>query len=251
VPLAKITIPNDLVMGDGCLNRRRYPVLERVEGEPTPTTEPNGMVCEAYAALRVAQRWGQGRNQFVYLGVRAAQYLYPGGRPQGTPDCDVVGRISIRGSMGFLVGEGKGTDILHAYEQLVAAAALIAARRDAMAPVVGGLVVAHALRYLEWTNGRWVAYHIDGTIDVNTTNRWAEHRPGPYLTDMAYLLGGRVDAEQRPMWAVNKQSRGGKPWNEADPYLVWVHERSVGERALRQLRIGSGQLQLFYVNVTK
>ena len=250
MPLTRLPIPADLITLEqggtvARLNRQRYEAFNRVEGEPGTAT-PDAARREAFAALHLANKLApQGLGQCVYLGDAAVQFLYGRDKRATEQDCDVVARVLQGTSYCYLLGEGKGADILKATAQFETAIRLLAARTADAGPVNGAVVVMPRLRYLEWSGRppRWVAY-LDGVEEPRITARLQPNiaRARPTLQpERVYLLDGPEDDQHRlPSWCINPTS--------AQPFTVYVHERRVGDRGqFRPLHIGQGPLQIYYV----
>ena len=261
MPLLQICIPDDLLtIGHGgtsaALNRSRYPDFGFVDGDPTFAAgkpDPLAAAREAFAALHVARRRAaSGARQRVFLGEASIRLVYNRPKRTGEPDCDVVGYLLHRGQYGFLLAEGKGTDLMKAVSQFAAVLPrLTALAPDAKdleaphaAPVIGGLIVTNSLRYLQWHEGRqqWVAY-LNTLEERNIADRLQPNiaRADPTLQrDKVYLLDGPEDShDMLPHWAMNQ---------EKQPFTVWEHIRRHGARgAFQPVLIGTGALQIFYV----
>jgi hypothetical protein len=259
MPLVKLNIADDLVTfrhggAEACLNRQRYEDLRFVTGEPSlahVNPDRSAAVREAFAALQIVQRRAaSGANQFVYLGDEAVHYLYGRAKQNNEQDCDVVARLLKGQQYGYCLAEGKGADVLKAVAQFEAARLRLETRPIDAGPVLAALVVMPRLRYLEWNQRRnqWVAY-TDGVEDRIITNRLlpnveqAAQRRRPALhPSKRYLIDGPEDDEMRlPSWAIN---------NEQQPFTVWAHDRTGSSQygSFRPVLIGTGPLQIYYVN---
>ena len=254
MPLEEMVLPPDLIAtqqggGSIALNRKQYPALGLVNGEPTFSkggSHNHGPLREAFAALTIAQKCSpSGSNQTVYLGNSSVQLLYGRNKHPGEKDCDVVGRVRNGSQYGYWLGEGKGQTITDAVKQLQTAEDLLQMHRKSPGAVIGSVIVASRLRTFEWNQdrGRWLGYtgrHEDHLVTERLTTNLP--RSGPSLqTDKIYLVDGEVDSLLLPAWAVN--AIGPQPWT------IWVHDRGGSGRrgAFRPLRVGLGAVSLYCV----
>ena len=248
MPLTKKHLPEGLVFANGQLNTGRHKELGRVTGCPAlaeVNPQINDAAREAFAALYCAGYCsGEGRGEQVYLGEAAVQFLYGRKKKKGEQDCDVIARVMHSAEYGYVLGEGKGADIGKAKEQFDTACRLLAAHPTQPGPVWGAVIVMAALNYLEWDPRRhqWVAWK-DAIEDENMTRRLREDAAVSLQRDHIYLTGGPEDSKdgrRLSTWCV-------LPGDQ--PFAVWTHERSAtgGRGSFRPVRVGQGQLKIFYV----
>jgi len=251
MPLIPAPLPNDLITlqnggAEAVLNRQRYPEFQGVQGEPTYShNKPQDAMREAFAALKVAaKRASSGNRQQIYLGDPAIELLYGrANKKKDEQDCDVVGYVLQGGSYGYVLGEGKGADVLKAKKQLDAALDLIRARKTDPGPVFGAVLVTNRLRYLEWNEVRkqWVAY-VNNSEEQHITARLQQNvriaRP-TLQQDRVYLLDGSDDG--LPVWNIVRGPQ---------PFTIYIHDRRPGtERGtFRPLSFGAGTIELHYMS---
>ncbi len=241
-------LPEGLVFANGQLNTGRHKELARVTGSPAlaeVNPQINDAAREAFAALYCAGYCsGEGRGEQVYLGDAGVQFLYGRNKRSGEQDCDVIARVMHSAEYGYVLGEGKGADIGKAKEQLDTACRLLAAHPTQPGPVWGAVVVMSGLNYMEWHAGRnqWVAWE-DAIEKKEMTARLSEAAAQSFQKDHIYLLDGPEDSKDGRMlstWCILPGKQ---------PFAVWSHERSAtgGRGSFRPVRVGQGQLKIFYV----
>jgi hypothetical protein len=246
MPLQRIAIPQDLVTAgpnaNFVLNRRAHPELNGVTGEPEGGVR-DAALREAFAALQIVREQDpRTADPFVFLGEAAVHYVYGRAKRSQEMDCDVVGSTYRYQRNGYLLGEGKGTEVIHAKEQFDAVAALLRARDIGAGPVLGALIVSSSLRYLEWDvrQRTWIAYHGDKP-QPNVTARLQQNIAGaryPLDRKRVYLIDGPADENNNllPKWFLNAPV--------SQPFPVWVQQNAY---AYFPLRVGEGQIRIYYV----
>jgi hypothetical protein len=250
MPLTPRPLPENLVsFCDGGtrvqLNVTRYRQFARVVGSPEmASVKPDRSAAEreAYAALLLANLLHTpGAGQCVYLGKEAAHFLYGRANHANEMDCDVVARVLYRGSYGFALAEGKGSDLAKAHRQFQSAQSLLRKR----GAVHEANIVTNNLRWLEWNQQRrqWegqINNRFDRKITEDIQEAVLAENP-PLLTDKLYLLDSpHADGQLLPGWCVNRDGIAGD--------IIYVHDRSgTGLRTLRKVLVGAGPIHLVYV----
>lgn len=132
------------------INRDYSAALRKVVGEPgvspSQAHSHSDAAREALAALRIASI---AQVERVLIGKDAYSYIHGNSGPM-RKNCDVVGLLT--GGTGAILGEGKGTRLLDALQQLTASAKALR-ERGREGAVRSALLVAPAPPYLECAAG--------------------------------------------------------------------------------------------------